>query len=452
MMKVCSSYDGVLNYSSIPIYKDGLKLTTKRIDADIDAVKVWELNKEMALNLKFMPQLNRYLIENGMLYVESPNDYKRWFVFNNTQYCFDFVMKTKKNETSLMLNFWVVFSDIPPIIQDLRLTSSAMLVSSFFLVLVLIVYALLPPLRNLPGLILMAYAVSELGAFLCLGILQLLQLLQLNSAEVCMSMSPTIYFFFLAAFCWMNVMSFDLWWTFRGYAKARPIHRRGEKFKFGVYCAYAYGVPGAMTAMLVTLMHTDMTQWPWFITPAIPRKGCFLEKGELFLYLYVPMLILIISNWVLFVMTAFNVWRLRRDTAVLNANDNRAHRSHQQRFGVYLKLSVVMGISWILEVISALKPELNIWKVTDLYNLLTGLFIFVIFICKKKIFRMLKKRCLRYFKRYNRDKNQSFGKRSQCSASSSDASSTYDYSTDPATVSLNPKGSATWTKISVLDG
>ncbi|GBP46517.1 G-protein coupled receptor Mth2 [Eumeta japonica] len=313
-----------------------------------------------------------------------------------------------------------------------------MLVSSFFLVLVLIVYALLPPLRNLPGLILMAYAASQLGAFLCLGILQLMTQLTMNTIKVCQIMSPVIYFFFLAAFCWMNVMSFDIWWTFRGYAKARPIHRRKNSFKFGVYCAYAYGVPGAMTAMLVTLMHADMTRWPWFITPAIPRKGCFLQKGELFLYLYVPMLILIISNWILFVMTAFNLWRLRRGMTVSDPTAHWAHRSHQHRFGVYLKLSVVMGISWILEVISALKPELNIWKVTDLYNLSTGFLIFVIFISKKRIFRMLSKR-LHYLSRSQHGEDESFGKLFLRSAIFKDTSDAEDYSTNPATVSSNTK-------------
>lgn len=64
---------------------------------------------------------------------------------------------------------------------------------------------------------------------------------------------------------------------FRGYAKARPIHRRGEFFKFLMYCLYAFGVSGAMTAALMVLNDADLRSLPGFVTPGIPDKGCFLE-------------------------------------------------------------------------------------------------------------------------------------------------------------------------------
>ncbi|GBP46518.1 hypothetical protein EVAR_45938_1 [Eumeta japonica] len=62
----CVNFDAVVNYSSIPIYDDGLKLTGKRINADIEAVKVWELKEKGALNLKFVPRLKPYLTEAAL--------------------------------------------------------------------------------------------------------------------------------------------------------------------------------------------------------------------------------------------------------------------------------------------------------------------------------------------------------------------------------------------------
>ncbi|GBP46512.1 G-protein coupled receptor Mth2 [Eumeta japonica] len=363
--KSCVPHEDVLDYSTIPVYSIGLEPTRKLIGVDIPAAKFWDLSDKRALNLKVLPELNHYLTEEGKLYVESPNDYKRWYVFNNTEYCFDFVTTGVSKETSLTPNWWVVFDEnTPPMKEHLWITPAAMLVSSFFLALVFVVYVFLPPLQNLSGLIVMAYVLSQSGAYLSLGILQILKLLEQNTAYICLRLSPVIYFFFLTAFCWMNVMSFDVWYSLRGHGKQQMMQRQcRNKFKFGVYCAYAYGVPGAMTAMLVTLMHADMTRWPWFITPAIPRKGCFLEHGELFLYLYVPMLILIISNWILFVMTIFSIRRLSSI-----ANEERNHRLYKQKFMVYFKLSIVMGITWITEVISALKPDFIIWRFTDFYN------------------------------------------------------------------------------------
>lgn len=59
---------------------------------------------------------------------------------------------------------------------------------------------------------------------------------------------------------------------------------------------------------------------------------------------------------------------------------------------VYLKLSIVMGLNWLLEIISFLYPGFKMWYITDAYNILIGLAIFLIFVCKKKILKKLIKR------------------------------------------------------------
>ena len=56
--------------------------------------------------------------------------------------------------------------------------------------------------------------------------------------------------------------------------------------------------------------------------------------GQKLVYLYIPMLILILCNWFFFLMTAFNIWRLSRATAVVNsdaAGNPAAHRSQKSR-------------------------------------------------------------------------------------------------------------------------
>lgn len=64
-----------------------------------------------------------------------------------------------------------------------------------------------------------------------------------------------------------------------------------------------------------------------------------------------------------------------------------------RRLLLYVKLFSVMGVSWILEVFSALYPEAQLfWQFTDSYNALIGVSIFVVFVCKRKIFRLIKKR------------------------------------------------------------
>lgn len=60
-----------------------------------------------------------------------------------------------------------------------------------------------------------------------------------------------------------------------------------------------------------------------------------LSAGQKLGYLYIPMLILILSNWLLFLMTAYNIRRLMRGTAVLNelryCRQRGGAPSHQQQ-------------------------------------------------------------------------------------------------------------------------
>lgn len=59
---------------------------------------------------------------------------------------------------------------------------------------------------------------------------------------------------------------------------------------------------------------------------------------------------------------------------------------------VYLKLSVVMGVNWLFEIVSFEFPGFKGWYISDVYNILIGFLIFLIFVCKKDIYRKLYKR------------------------------------------------------------
>lgn len=70
------------------------------------------------------------------------------------------------------------------------------------------------------------------------------------------------------------------------------------------------------------------------------------------------------------------------------------YRSLSRRFNLYLKLFIVMGINWSMEIVSWLfnnSPK-YIWYLTDLTNTLQGVIIFLIFVWKDKIRRLLLKR------------------------------------------------------------
>lgn len=61
------------------------------------------------------------------------------------------------------------------------------------------------------------------------------------------------------------------------------------------------------------------------------------------------------------------------------------------RLRVIFSLFILMGVSWMTEVISfAAGGVAYIWLLTDMFNILTGVFIFVIFVCKPNVWKLLK--------------------------------------------------------------
>lgn len=50
-----------------------------------------------------------------------------------------------------------------------------------------------------------------------------------------------------------------------------------------------------------------------------------------------------------------------------------------------------MGVSWLTEIISyAVGGDAYNWFFTDIINILTGVYVFVIFVCKPKVWKLLK--------------------------------------------------------------
>ncbi|XP_063536614.1 G-protein coupled receptor Mth2-like [Cydia strobilella] len=273
------------------------------------------------------------------------------------------------------------------------LTASAMLVSCVFLLLVLAVYVVLPELRNLAGLMMMTYVSSLIATFLTRALQIFLMNYQLIPKATCVWIGLLVHYTVVASFTWMNVMSFDIWWSMRGFRKMRQIHRRGILVKFGWYSLYGWGAPLLLIFFMIIVENQDLTHLPNFVKPNYMNQKCLIEGQELLLYLYCPISITTCVNIMLFLMTAYNIWRIKHGVTQHNTGNSRRHKKDETRFGIYLKLSLVMGLNWILEVVSAFIEKDSVWwYAPDIFNALTGLFIFIIFICKRSIIIQLSKR------------------------------------------------------------
>lgn len=145
------------------------------------------------------------------------------------------------------------------------------------------------------------------------------------------------------------------------------------------------------------------------------RKKIFLHNSTIiaearlskFLYYYLPLLITFTANIVLFISIALKIRQPQSTSGEEKTNlmNDKCVKNVVRlincwfnivfhcRFTLYLRLFVVMGILWTMEVLSFLiAPDHPVFFLTDIINTLHGVFIFILFILKRRVFQLIKER------------------------------------------------------------
>ncbi|XP_035786269.1 G-protein coupled receptor Mth2-like isoform X1 [Anopheles albimanus] len=265
-----------------------------------------------------------------------------------------------------------------------------MLISVPFLLMTFFVYACIPELRNMHGKSLMCYV---LGLSVGYTVLSLVQLKVFPGSSISCAISGYIvYFSFMVSFFWLNVMSFDIYWTFKGVTGVRST----ETKKFVLYSLYAWGCPILLVAAALVADHTELL--PVYLRPQFGLTRCLFIENKLieFIYLYLPLLILVFMNVLFFVVTAIRIFKIQCETSMIRRGDSKRHTkldNDRDRFGLYLRLFIVMGVTWSLEIISWV-VDTNAWifYVSDVCNCIQGFLIFALFVLKQKIKRLIYRR------------------------------------------------------------
>ncbi|XP_071648680.1 G-protein coupled receptor Mth2-like isoform X1 [Temnothorax longispinosus] len=270
-----------------------------------------------------------------------------------------------------------------------------LIISLPFLLTTFVVYSILPELQNMHGYTLRGYVGSLFVAYTSLAVIQQIPQTSLSDAA-CIILAFIIHFSFLASFFWLNVMCFDIWWTFGGFRSLQGSVKQRERKKFVMYSIYAWGSASILTVICVIMDFVPSVPKE-LIRPEIGVTKCWFNTNEArALYFYLPMSVTVVCNICLFISTALKIVRHKKDTAAhLRSSESRRHDDNKQWFNLYLKLFIVMGINWSMEIISWVFEQNSpayIWYLTDLTNTLQGLIIFIIFVWKEKIKRLLLKR------------------------------------------------------------
>ncbi|XP_050743597.1 G-protein coupled receptor Mth-like [Drosophila biarmipes] len=255
--------------------------------------------------------------------------------------------------------------------------TAVMIVSMTCLVLTISVYLLVRKLRTLVGKCFICYM-----ACLFLAYLFLLFDLWGISKDFCKTAGFLGYFFVLAAFCWLNALSLNLYNKLRGTP---------SKHRFSVYNIFAWGCAALLTG--ATFLANRFVK----INDLNPRVGedgnCWINCQDWsgMLYLYGPILLIVELNVFLFIMTVIHI-RMKR-----NVENNRKEDLEPIMGGSVsiLRIFTIMGISWIFEVGSYLVQGNKYWEdvflAADYFNWSQGTIIFVLFVLNGSTLRLLKK-------------------------------------------------------------
>lgn len=242
-----------------------------------------------------------------------------------------------------------------------------------------IIYVSFPQLLNTPGKILLCLVVS----------LWVAQLLFLTSSEaediraLCTAFAIGIHYFFLAAFCWMNVIAFDLWMTFSNSFRATGSGNRSAK-RLRLYHIYAWFVPLLIVCVAIALDFIDVDLGNNNFKPGYGRDVCWIHTREALLLFFVgPLALLKLIDIVSFIFTAVHIAKAKRQGAMARQKKNTCSLL------INIKLSLVMGLTWVFAFIANATNLSVFWYLFIVFNTLQGLFIALSFLCTKKVWRLI---------------------------------------------------------------
>lgn len=251
----------------------------------------------------------------------------------------------------------------------------------------LIAFLLVPDLRNLSGknlaslciVLLMAYATFILSVFGEPG------------KKECFILAAAMYYFFLSSFSWMNVMAFDIWRTLRLATSELRVSAGGQHRKFFVYSVYGWLLPAAALAALVTLDLVRPEGMPSQYFPTLGERWCwFGQRKALLVFFAAPLTTIMLMNIVLFILSARIIAETTQSTAKMTSCS-----PHQNQFKLYMRLALLMGLTWISGIVAGYLQLEPIWYVFVLLNTLQGVFIFLAFTCTRKVWRVAGSGCWR---------------------------------------------------------
>ncbi|GJQ66179.1 putative Secretin family 7 transmembrane receptor [Trypoxylus dichotomus] len=246
------------------------------------------------------------------------------------------------------------------------------LISIIFLLITIFVFLLVPKLRDLQGKCILNSMIGLITAFISLSVVQLHSSFE---RPACLFWAFTLYFTFLVAFFWLNVVAINMWKK----TVMPTLFQKTDNFWYVLYFVYGYGGPLIFLTSSIITHNLEGDH----IKPGFGDGVCFLNAPlPMWTYFYGPIAVLLVMNLILFIWSTIVLWR-----------DFSEHspriKNLKYKCLLTLKLCLIMGIPWLFEVISFTLTNVHryldyLWTLTDYLNTLQGVLIFMVLVLFRK--------------------------------------------------------------------
>jgi len=236
----------------------------------------------------------------------------------------------------------------------------------------------------------------------------------------CIISGYMLQYFFLGFLFWINGMSFNIWLKFTGMSMQPPT-KENENKKFWKYFLYAQGAPlliVVITAIVDATAKETSNDENLIHYPNMGKYVCFVGATDTsfkqsffgrpeFIYFHLIMAIIQFSNIVFLGLTIKSLhagWRNQAKLHKITEKEKECllkakFEKLQEQLTVVLRLFVIMGVPWILDLVATIiAHEYGFDKTCTLricintFNLLAGILIFLVIVAKKSVLLSLKEK------------------------------------------------------------
>ncbi|XP_014281617.3 G-protein coupled receptor Mth2-like [Halyomorpha halys] len=322
---------------------------------------------------QFLLNKNNYTIYDKTVYVEK---YRKrfgegaFYIIDNgrLEICSDIISVKSEHNFSRHIEY---------------ISLCGLVVSIICLILHLTAFCLVPDLRNHPGrnmaslclALLVAYISSVAGMFL--------------EGGACFVVAVLAFYFFLASFIWMLTISFDVWRTLKLSTSQLRVCSGKQWHKFIAYSLFSWLVPALVVMLAIWMEYSPIVEDDW--KPGFDfTTFCWFTRIKPWLAFFAAPFAIVMFLNIIFFTNSFCILYSTKSTRPTPST------STERNFRLYLRLTVMMGLTWttgvigILDVVGILDSDL-LWYLFILLNALHGLFIFLAFTCKYNVISLIHK-------------------------------------------------------------